>query len=52
MQYFKISDLPFNEQMYSFWDKNGYLVIENFYLEKNSQNKDLLLDYKNKYELD
>ena len=28
------------------------LVIENFYLEKNNQNKELLLDYKNKYELD
>ncbi len=34
MQYFKISDLPFNEKMYSFWDKNGYLVIENFYTQK------------------
>ena len=28
------------------------LVIEDFYLDKKNQNKQLLLDYKNKYELD
>ena len=28
------------------------LVIENFYLKKNDQNKNLFNDYKNKYELD
>ena len=29
-----------------------YLVIGNFILEKKKQNKDLLKDYKNKFELD
>ena len=28
------------------------LVIENFYIEKNKQDKSLKIDYKNKYELD
>ena len=28
------------------------LVIGNCYLSKKKQNKDLILDYKNKYELD
>ena len=28
------------------------LVIEDFFLDKKNQNKELLLDYKNKYELD
>jgi len=33
METFKRSNLPLNNQMSNFWDKNGYLVIENFYLE-------------------
>tara|TARA_Y100001970_G_scaffold255840_1_gene332961 strand:+ start:660 stop:1535 length:876 start_codon:yes stop_codon:yes gene_type:complete len=31
---FSKSDLPFNEKMRSFWDKNGFLVIENFNTEE------------------
>ena len=33
MYTFDRSNLPFNNQMNNFWDINGYLVIENFYLE-------------------
>ena len=28
---FNRKNLPFNDEMFNFWDKNGYLVIENFY---------------------
>ena len=31
MPFFKRNELPFNKKMTDFWDKNGYLVIENFY---------------------
>ena len=30
---FDRSNLPFSYKMCEFWDKNGYLVIENFYSE-------------------
>ena len=28
--YFKKSDLPMNSEMISFWNENGYLIIEDF----------------------
>ena len=31
---FSKSDLPFNKEMRSFWEKNGFLVIENFNTEE------------------
>ena len=34
MNYFHKKDLPMNEEMINFWDKNGYLVIEDFNTEE------------------
>ena len=30
MKYFKKENLPLNNEMLNFWDKNGFLVIEDF----------------------
>ena len=34
MNYFHKKDLPMNEEMINFWNKNGYLVIEDFNTEE------------------
>ena len=36
--YFSRSDLPFNSKMKSFWDKEGFLVIDNFYSNEECDN--------------
>ena len=36
--YFNRSDLPFNSKMKSFWDKEGFLVIDNFYSNEECDN--------------
>ena len=38
MNRFNRNDLPFNNQMKSFWDQKGYLVIENFYSDIECDN--------------
>ena len=35
---FHKEDLPFNNKMQSFWEDNGYLVIEDFYSKEECDN--------------
>ena len=32
-KHFSKKDLPFNEEMITFWNKNGFIIIDNFYSE-------------------
>ena len=32
---FSRQDLPLNFKMKNFWDKNGFLIIDNFYTNSN-----------------
>ena len=34
VKYFFRNQLPFNKEMKFFWEKNGYLIINDFYSEE------------------
>ena len=34
-KHFSFSELPFNDEMKLFWEDNGFIIIDNFYSDKN-----------------